>query len=215
VPETFQSLAVLAIALLPGALYVWAFERYAGAWGVRLTDRLLRFVGFSALLHAALVPVTYVLWNEFIRSGRVGSGHAPLSLWLAPILYTGLPIVAGSVIGRGTRKGREWARFFTGPDPAPRAWDHVFASAPDGWIRLRLKSGTWLGGAFARRPDGARSYAAGYPEEQDLYLLEAVEVDPDTGRFMVDDAGVPVSRGSSILVRWNEVEYLDFVENVR
>ena len=52
--ETFQSLAVLVLALLPGALYVWALERQTGAWGIRLSDRLFRFVGFSAVLHAVL-----------------------------------------------------------------------------------------------------------------------------------------------------------------
>jgi hypothetical protein len=58
-PETFQSLAVLVLALLPGSLYVWAFERQAGAWGIRLADRLFRFVGFSAVLHALIAPITY------------------------------------------------------------------------------------------------------------------------------------------------------------
>jgi hypothetical protein len=212
VPDTFQSAAVVVLALLPGALYVWAFERQAGAWGIKLSDRLFRFVGFSALLHALFAPITYVLWDEFIRSGRVGSGDAPLGLWLLPLAYVGLPVVIGSFVGRGIRGRRPWAKLFTGPDPAPRAWDHLFGSTPDGWIRLRLKSGIWLGGAFVRRPDGSRSYAAGYPEDQDLYLLEAVDVDPETGSFVVDDSGAPVPRGSSILIRWDEVEYLDFIE---
>jgi hypothetical protein len=99
-----------------------------------------------------------------------------------------------------------------GPTRAPRAWDHLFGSRPDGWIRLRLRSGSWLAGAYAKRPDGSRSYAAGYPEEQDLYLIEAMDVDPDTGEFRFGDHGYPVSRGSGILVRWSEVEYLEFIE---
>ena len=49
-PDTFQALAVITIALLPGALYVWAFERQAGRWGIGFSDRALRFVGGSALL---------------------------------------------------------------------------------------------------------------------------------------------------------------------
>jgi len=89
------------------------------------------------------------------------------------------------------------------------------SSGPRGWVRLRLKGGTWLGGAFATRADGTRAYAAGYPEQQDLYLVESVEVDPETGSFLLDDEGTPVSRGSSILIRWEEVEYLDFIEFVR
>lgn len=36
---------------------------------------------------------------------------------------------------------------------------------------------------------GSRSNAAGYPEDRDLYLLEAVDVDPEKGSFVVDDDG--------------------------
>lgn len=152
--ETFQSAAVLVVALLPGALYVWSFERQAGAWGIRLADRLFRSVGFSAVIHALFAPVTYALWDRFIRSGRLSSGEAPFALWLVPLVYVVLPVAAGWLIGWGTRSRKAWAKLFTGPDPAPRAWDHLFGSTPDGWIRLRLKSGIWLGGAFVRRQDG-------------------------------------------------------------
>jgi hypothetical protein len=73
-PETFQALMVLVVALLPGALYVWAFERFAGAWGVRFSDRVLRFVEVSAVLHAVAAPLSYWLWAAYIRSGRLVEG---------------------------------------------------------------------------------------------------------------------------------------------
>jgi Family of unknown function (DUF6338) len=211
-PATFQALGVLVLALLPGALYVWAFERQVGAWGIRLSDRVLRFVGFSAFLHAVFAPLTYRLWVAFVRTGRLQGGDVPLALWLAVLVYIALPTAVGTIVGRGTRTGAAWARWFTGPDPAPRAWDKLFGSRPDGWIRMRLKSGTWLAGAFGENDDGVRSYAAGYPEDPDLFLVDAVELDPETGEFLLDQDGMPVSKGSSILVRWAEVEYLDFFE---
>jgi hypothetical protein len=201
-----------SIALLPGALYVWSFEQLVGAWGVRFSDRILRFLGVTAVFHALAAPITYWLWVEFVVSGRLRSGDAPLFLWFAAIAWVAVPIALGTLIGRGTRKGLRWAKVFTGPNPAPRAWDHLFGSAPDGWIRLRLKSGRWLAGAYATMPDGSRSYAAGYPEEQDLFLVEAIEVDPESGEFVLDKEGEPMLRGSGILVQWNEVEYLDFIE---
>jgi hypothetical protein len=37
-PESFEALAVIAIALLPGALYVWSFERLAGSSGGLLRE---------------------------------------------------------------------------------------------------------------------------------------------------------------------------------
>ncbi len=82
-----------------------------------------------------------------------------------------------------------------GPDPAPRAWDYLFGARPDGWIWLRLKTGTWLAGAYAVKEDGWRSYAAGYPAPQDLFLVEAVEVDPDTGEFFSMIREIPACAG--------------------
>lgn len=174
---------------------------------------MLRFVEVSAVFHALLAPVTYWLWTGFIASGRLAAGDAPLGLWAAPILYVGLPTAAGTAVGLGTRKQVRWTKLITGPEPAPRAWDHLFGSRPDGWIRLRLKGGTWLGGAYTRETDTHKSYAAGYPEEQDPYLVKSVEVDPDTGRFVLNEGGEPVWRGSGILIRWSEVEYLEFIES--
>jgi hypothetical protein len=34
--ETFQAIAVTVLAVLPGALYTWSFEREVGNWGVGL-----------------------------------------------------------------------------------------------------------------------------------------------------------------------------------
>jgi hypothetical protein len=211
VPDTFQAVTVTVVSLLPGALYVWSFEREAGAWGVRFSDRVLRFVGVSALFHAALAPATYRLWVDFVRSGRIESGTAPFGLWVLVLAYVAVPLASGTYVGRATTRQRGWARLLTGPNPAPRAWDFLFASAPDGWVRMRLKSGVWLAGAFAVGLDGGRSYAAGYPEEQDLYLVQTYDVDPESGEFHSNEEGGVIELGRGILVRWNEIEYLEFI----
>jgi hypothetical protein len=137
-PETFQALLVLVLALLPGALYVWAFERFAGAWGVRFSDRVLRFVEVSAVFHALSAPLTYWLWVDFIDSGKLSSGEIPLILWAVPLLYVGLPIIAGSAVGSATRKGSGWAKLFTGPEPAPRAWDHLISTSSTPWRSIQI-----------------------------------------------------------------------------
>lgn len=201
---------MVAVALLPGALYVWAFERQAGRFGVALSDRLLRFVGGSAVLHALFAPLTY--WFVAEQWERVGA-RAPLPWWCWPLVvgYVALPMAAGTATGRATRRGARWSRLVTGPEPAPRAWDHLFRHEVDGWIRCKLKSGVWIGGAFADS-DGRRSYAAGYPEPCDLYLAVAADVDPETGEFVVDDAGDVVLGAGGLLVRWEEVEYLEFID---
>lgn len=208
--ETFEAIAVAVVALLPGALYVWGFERQVGNWGIGLSDRLFRFFGTSALFHVLIAPITYWLWATYVRSGDIGAGRPlPLWLWLVVLAYVGVPFLGGTRVGVATRNGEAWAQIFTGPDPAPRAWDHFFASRPDGWVRLRLKSEVWVGGAYAPSDGGIASYAAGYPEPQDLFLAETVEVNPESGEFVIVN-GAPVFRGTSLLVRWDEVELLEF-----
>ena len=210
-PPTFQAAAAVVVALLPGALYVWAFERQAGRYGIGLSDRVLRFVGGSAIFLAVFAGPLYALHVSFTDDVLAGR---PLPLWLVafPLAYVGVPLMAGTVLGVGLRRDWRIAKVVAGPDPAPRAWDYLFQYDVDGWIRCRLKSGTWLGGAYADA-NGRRSYAAGYPEPQDLYLAASVEVDPETGEFVLDGGGRPRLGAGGLLVRWEEVEYLEFIDS--
>lgn len=210
---TFTALAVTALALVPGALYTWGFEREAGAWGIRAADRVFRFIGISIAFHlVAFLPITYFLWDEFVRTGRLSEGDVPLSAWPVVAAYVIVPLLLGTVVGRATVRERPWATVLTGRDPAPRAWDYLFGHRPRGWVRLRLKTGVWIGGAYGVRPDGRRSYVSGYPEPQEIFLAAAVEVDATTGRFLKHPDGGVRLKSSSILIGWEEVEYLEFIE---
>lgn len=210
--DTFQAVAVAAIAVLPGSLYVWAFERLVGRWGIGSSDRLLRFVGGSAFFHATFAPLTYFLWSQFFRTGTVSAGKPlPYYLWAVVLGYVSSPLALGSIVGWGTREGRSWAKWFTGPEPAPRAWDHLFGRRPEAWVRLKIKNGPWLGGIYSPKV-GLGSYAAGYPEPADIFLSEGVEVDPHSGRFLFDDAGQPRRTNSGLLVRWEQTEYLEVID---
>jgi hypothetical protein len=209
-PDTFQAAIVVAVALVPGALYFWAFERQAGRWGVALSDRLLRFVGLSALFHAAVAPVSYWFWARQWPQIQEGE-KVSLWLWGVAIAYVAVPLAGGTIIGYATRLGVPWSRWFAGPHAAPRAWDYLFEHRPDGCIRMRLKSGTWIAGMYAEF-DGRAPYSAGYPEPQDLYLPATVDVDRETGELPYDDDGHVVHRPGALLVRWEEVEYLEFFE---
>lgn len=53
-PGSLVTLAVVVPAVLPGAAYVWAFERQVSAYGVTLADRAFRFVAVSMLFHFGL-----------------------------------------------------------------------------------------------------------------------------------------------------------------
>ena len=215
--STFQALAVALLALLPGASYTFAYERRVGGFGVSLSDRLVRFLAASALFIALFSGPGLVAYRRYVASGRLGRGQVN-AFWfeLAILAYVLLPTLIGSLIGTGQLRKWRWVTTLVGDAPEPRAWDYLWRPGVQGIVRLKLKSGVWLGGIFGTTAGGSRSYAAGYPEAQDLYLSLQLKVDPTTGAFDQDSQGrpVPVDGASGLLLRWDEIEYLDFQEFV-
>lgn len=174
--NTVEAVAVLAIAFLPGALYLWALESVVGGWWLSLSDRLYRFVGWSTAFHLTVAPVTYMLWRGFLAADQWRTGGWELLLpWTTLLIYMLLPIVAGRRVGGSWKQGRAWARALVG-DPAPSSWDHVWSNLELAWVRVRMKSGGWIGGAYGTG-EGLPSYAAGHPNPADLYLAQTYEVD--------------------------------------
>jgi hypothetical protein len=226
-PDTLEALGVFLLAVLPGGLYIWAVERDVGRWGVNLTDRILRFVAVSAIFQVLFAAPLYFLRREFWhheiagRAGhfenRIADGDAlPFWLFLVPILYLGIPILAGIVVARIARGTSEAsnvaARVLVGRDPEPRAWDHLFWQRPTGVVRMRLKNDDghpWVGGFY-----GKHSYASGYPEaSQDLWL-ERSYVMNDDGTFVAKETENRereyVETGAGLLIRWEEIDLLEF-----
>lgn len=213
---TFQALAVTLLAVLPGASYTFAFERLAGSFGVSLSDRLVRFTAASAVFHALFSGIELLLYRKFVISGRLVAGS--LAAWqfeIVSLLYVLLPTAVGSLVGHGRNQRWGWVSWLTGASPEPRAWDFVWTQPGTTWlVRLRLKSGAWVAGFFGNVEGAPPSYAAGYPEAQDLFLGLQVRVDAATGEFVKDQDGLirPVDGRTALLVRWDEVEYADLLE---
>lgn len=215
---TVQALVISLLALLPGALYLWSYERIGGAYGVRLADRLLRFFGASAVLHALMAGLTYHFYKRWIVSEALIEGH--MSVWtieVAALIYVGAPIAAGTFVAIAKRSDKRWlgwSRFIVGPAPEPRAWDYVWQLDQDAVIRMRLKSGRWLAGYFATVGSaGTKSWASGYGEDhEDLFLANQIRIDPTTGDFLYTEEGLfDRLDGIGLLVRWDDVEYFDYI----
>ena len=82
--------------------------------------------------------------------------------------------------------------------PTPTAWDFYFAKREPGWVLIRLKSGSMLGGLL-----GPESFASSYPH-RDLYVQQTWRVN-EHGQFV---AAVPESNG--LLVSMADCETLEF-----
>jgi hypothetical protein len=234
-PSTFDALVILVVAFAPGAAYVWAFERQAGPYGVTLADRMMRFLAASIVVHLAFGWLEYLAWRVALhRLGRLDAAQFAV-LWGAAVTVIGGPTAIGWALGslyasraarttrhtrlrgilglareRGADRESALLAAALGRAPAPRAWDHVFGSSPSALIRMQLHNDVWIGGLF-----GDASYASSYPETSgDLYLERSMQIDDD-GTFVQDDEANLVDTGGGILVRWEEVRFLnvfDYVE---
>ena len=212
---TFQALAVTLLALLPGASYTFAYERVVGNFGVSFTDRLVRFTAASALFAALFSGPALLVYRAVIVDGKLARGAVnPVYLELVALAYVLIPIAVGGLLGVGQRRNWRLVAAIVGGSPEPRAWDYVWGRRVPAVVRLKLKSGTWLAGMFSTTITGQRSWAAGYPEKEDLYLSLQLKVDPVTGEFTKDADGnaTPVDGGGGLLLRWEEIEILEFQE---
>lgn len=168
----------------------------------------LRYLGTSAFLHLLAAPLSYRLWSTYIASGRVARGDpVGWDLWGLVAVYFVVPFVAGLVVG----KNHESALIKPlSSIKSPTGWDHLFARKRNGWVKMKLKSGEWIGGWFGP-VEGDPAFAASYPHPRELYLPKSVELDQTTGAFVVDATKRPTGLGPGILVGWEEIEYLKFV----
>ena len=73
-----------------------------------------------------------------------------------------------------------------------------------------MKSGSWIGGFYAE-VEGIRPYASGYPEIQELYLARSLQIDPEDGSFVLDENDQLIRGSGSLLMRWEEIEMMEFI----
>lgn len=191
IPHSLVAVAVIAVAVLPGSMYTWAFERQVSAYGANLADRALRFVALSVIFHLTLGWVEYVLFRSAFAGERFGAGQFAI-VWTALVVLVMVPSLLGTVIGglyasRSDRDGWSAIRrrlsaqhedrilqFILGRTPAPRAWDNMFSERLNLYLRVETTDGTAIAGLFADK-----SYAGGFPHDADLYLEESWSMNDD------------------------------------
>jgi hypothetical protein len=214
--STFQGLLVALFVFLPGASYTFAYERVAGSYGITFSDRLVRFLAASAVFHAVFSAPEVLFYRHFVSTNRLQAGN--IDLWLVELLavgYVAVPTAAGSFVGFAHKRHWTWASVLVGEAPEPRAWDYMWRHVEQAILRIKLKSGPWVAGYFGVSEDGQRrSYAAGHPEDGDLYLVHGLKIDPQTGELELTDDNQPslIEDGRGLLIRWSEIEYIDIWE---
>lgn len=114
-PATTLGLLILVVAVLPGSVYTWAYERQASAFGASFTDRTLRFVAVSLCFQLVLAWPEYGAYR-FLAASSHGFGTGEFSVvWLVLVILILFPLGFGTVLGglyatRTTRDGWQWIR---------------------------------------------------------------------------------------------------------
>jgi hypothetical protein len=202
-PSTLQQVILLVLFILPGITYQFVRERMRGPVpGERdLAERILRALTASIVLDAIyLIAIGPWLVHMIKPSGRPWFAAAATeprqAAAVSLALFFAIPAAAALAVGIIERL-RHPSRF----DPVPTAWDGAFRQRTTGFVRARLKSGTWVGGWY-----GTRSRASAYPNPPDLYL--------EAGYVMLDDGsfGPRVQATGGVYVSMTDVEVLEFVE---
>ncbi len=222
---TFQALLDAVIAVLPGAVYTIARESHGASWAWRKTDAatlIFRFLATSAAFQVLLAPATYYAYRHVVLTGATAPSGLPWSWWVALAAYIAIPYLLGAWMEssrdwkRSSRRVVGWPKnalkwllaFISGTDPEPRAWDRLFSKNRTEYITLKLKdSAEWKAGIWYRP-----AYASAYGEDQELYIAEQIAVSAE-GAVSYDDNGDPIYLGVGLLIRWSEIEYIEFVES--
>ncbi len=202
VPATVQQVTILLLLVLPGVFYQAVRERFSGVLAAEQEpqNRLVRSLAASALLNAVYAVVAGPWLVRLVAAGGDGPvagvlRHPRQSGFAGLLLVVVVPsAVAWAEAWWSSRRAR--ARY----EPTPTAWDALFHDRGSCFVRVRLKSGLWVGGWL-----GSRSAVSAYPQPGDLYLQAQYRMAPD-GSFV---GRVPGTAG--VYVRAADAEVLELV----
>lgn len=203
-PDTVQQLTILLVLVLPGVFYQAVRERLRGALPAEQDpqNRIVRAIAVGVILDG-LYAVIAGPWLVHVIAGGPGQSvlggitSQPRAAGLAALLLiVAVPsLVAWAEATVGARRLR--ARY----EPLPAGWDALFQDLGSCFVRMRLRSGLWVGGWWGRG-----SHASGYPQEADIYLERQATMRPD-GSF----SGW-VARSGGVYVRGADVEVLEILK---
>jgi hypothetical protein len=199
VPTSVAQVAVLVGLVLPGAVFQIASETQLGparhhiTWSERVLRATLASLVFDTLYVIVAGPTLVGLLKRWDHALLHSSREVAVVFAVLVILFP-----AGVALALARWRNRSWAGKYS---DTPTAWDHMFRTESNVYVRARLKDGQWAGGWF-----GVRSFTSTFPEPESLYLERAYEMSND-GTFV---APVPGSAGLHLLRA--DVDFVELVQ---
>ncbi|HWH26543.1 MAG TPA: DUF6338 family protein [Pseudolysinimonas sp.] len=196
-PSTsFQVVLYLAL-LVPGVVFAASRVQLRGP---RAADRSVAARVLEAVVASAIFDSIYaILFHEqvavavldvrvFVATNVIGVAIAFLACGVA-VPY----VVAWAVYGQVPileKPLTSWERLIRPKltrsqeaNDTPTAWDYGNKTVGEGWVRIRIDSGVWVGGLF---DEGSRFST--YPEPRDIFIAQQWKLGP-TGEFQSAVAG--------------------------
>jgi|ERR1700723_2747005 hypothetical protein len=195
-----NALLLFLAFFIPGFIALQIYGLFVGSDDLDFAKQLPAVIGYSAL-HYAMTGWIVLL----APAGLARSIAVYVVVLVLPVLWP--PVI---LLIRDPGKWRE-IFFPTGSislrstfdamlKPERTPWDRVLVDRAR-FIRIRLKSGRFLGGYF-----GPGSVVSSYPCERSIFIAQAFSMDQQVGTF-----GSPIDR-TGVLVQGADIEALETIE---
>lgn len=172
VPDSLKTLVILLVAVVPGACFVWGYERVRRHRQGRLTiegqklegnERVLVFLLAAIGYHLVLGWPEYLAWRYWMRGSSDFTPDRFGLAWVTVACAVALPAAAGWIAAR------LWPLHSTRTD----AWSVALEDLGSGYLVVTTTDGSSIAGRFAGHS------VAGLGDQRDLYLEEEHELQPD------------------------------------
>jgi hypothetical protein len=206
IPSTLTQLLVTLVLIVPGFVYQNVRIRVAGRTpaDTELASRILRAIVAStvfALLYLLILGPEII---DTAQASRHTLDHPRRLALLGFCAAFAIPALSATVIHVRwstalfkhpiqTMRDEGWSRY----DPRPTAWDVAFQDASVGFVRVRMRDGTWFAGYY-----GPNSYASSYPDPPNLFVEASFDID-DRGVIenqIVNTKGAVIDCTDAVLV---------------
>ena len=206
IPTTVTQVLITLVLVVPGFVYQETRIRLRGRkpHDTEPTSRLLRAIAASALFALVYALILGPYLSDAHRGQVTALAHPRISALLAlaaafgvPMLCAVIPDLPRTMSGwrhpSKSLRPSELSRY----DPRPSAWDVAFEGASEGFVRVRMKDGTWFAGYF-----GQSSYASSFPDPRSLFVEvgHLVDVDGVIGDPIEGSAGAVIECADAVLI---------------
>jgi hypothetical protein len=180
IPTTVTQVLITLVLVIPGFVYQEARTRLHGRKpsDAELTSRLLRAIAASTIFALLYVVILGPYLSDLKKGQAAALAHPRFSALLALLGAFAIPMLVAFLLDL-PRTRDAWRHPFNSLrlmlstyDPQPSAWDVAFARASKGFVRVRMKDGTWFAGYF-----GQNSYASSFPDPRSLFVEFEYSID--------------------------------------